>query len=152
MVVMFVPVIVMMMCACGERQKDTGHLFKRDMLAGEKLQDGWIFRYAHGVRQRLHAEVKIAQTPGHSSRLLQCGHRDLKNLFRGLFEDILIFAFGKEVGAMAQRLVEIETKFPSILRHAAPAPLGQRGSIRAQAHVMMMAVMAVAVGQFLDES
>ncbi len=99
------------------------------MFALQELNNGGIFRHTNRTLQHLDTEMKIAQSPSHARGLLRVRHRNLKHGFRGLLNGIVTVAFTIKMIAVLQRLLEVETEFATILRHAPPPTLGQRQAI-----------------------
>lgn len=144
-------IVVVMLNAGRQRQKDAGHLLEGDAFAGEKLQHSGIFHHTHGAGQHFDAEMEIAEPPRDSRRLFHGRNRNFQHPFRYLLDYIVIVADGKKVGAMIDRLGEIEAEFLPVLGHAAPAPFRESGAIDPQQHMAMMPVNSVRVRIILDD-
>ena len=147
-VVVTVTVIV---SAGGYRKKNDADATEFYVFAGEKLLHGGIVRHAQGIRQHLHAEVEIAETPADLRRLFQARNRNFQHLFRRLLNDVIRIAHGKKVGAMVDRLVEIKAKSFSVPGHAAPAPLGESRTRGCQGDVVMRSVNPVRMWIILNQ-
>jgi len=144
--------IVVMVSASRQGQKNAPYSPKWNVFTGEKLQYRGVFRYPHRVSQYLHAKVEIAEAPRHTSGLFQCCNRNFQHLLRHLFQDVMLGAIDKEVRAVSQRFFEIETKLPAIFGDATPTPLSKGHAIGKQPYMVMMSVRPVMMGNFLDES
>jgi len=125
---------------------------KGDAFAREELQYRRILYYADRISAYLYAKVEIAQTPRDAGALLERGNGNFQHFFGRLLNDVVSVANGKKVGAMVYRLVEIKTKFLSVLGDAAPATLGESRSINGYPHMDMMTIDAMRVRVVSDDS
>ncbi len=107
------------------------------LFAREQLSQRRVIRDAHHLIRDLDLKMEIPDQPTHARRLTPIPQTTIRN---AQFQHGFIFLGNYVNGALArkdrrsihQRFLEIESKFTSIFRHAAPAPLGEGQTIDRQ--------------------